>query len=102
MTMHRVNDGAPHGPEIGRSWRMLTTSRSRVAGMVVGGLVSAALGGALTRWLYAPLAGWDVAAIIFSAWAWVAIGTFTAARTAAHATREDPGRTVTDLLVVVA
>ena len=70
--------------------------------MVVAGLVTAALVGTLTRWLYAPLAGWDVAAIIFSAWAWGAIGSFDAARTAAHATREDPGRTVTSLLVLIA
>jgi uncharacterized membrane protein len=81
---------------------MLTASRSRVAVMVVAGLVTAALVGTLTRWLYAPLAGWDVAAIIFSAWAWGAIGSFDAARTAVHATREDPGRTVTSLLVLIA
>ena len=81
---------------------MLTASRSRVAVMVIVGLVTAALVGTLTRWLYAPLAGWDVAAIIFSAWAWGAIGFFDSARTAAHATREDPGRAATGLLVLVA
>jgi uncharacterized membrane protein len=48
------------------------------------------------------LAGWDVAAIIFSASAWSAIGSFDATRTAAHASREDAGRTVSGLLVVVA
>jgi uncharacterized membrane protein len=70
--------------------------------MLVTGLVTAAVVGTMSRWLYAPLAGWDVAAIIFSAWTWGAIGSFDAAHTTAHATREDPGRTVTSLLVLVA
>ena len=68
--------------------------------MVIVGIVSAVVVGMLTRWLYAPLAGWDVAAIIFSGWAWGAIGFFDAAQTAAHASREDPGRSATGLLVV--
>ncbi len=70
--------------------------------MLVAGGAAAGVVGPLTRWLYAPLAGWDVAALVFSAWAWGAIGTFDAQRTAAHASREDPGRTVTSLIVVVA
>jgi uncharacterized membrane protein len=70
--------------------------------MLVAGIATAVIVGSLTRWLYAPLAGWDVAAMIFSVWAWCAIGSFDAARTAAHATREDPGRTVTGTLVLVA
>ncbi|MDQ2847997.1 MAG: DUF1345 domain-containing protein [Actinomycetota bacterium] len=81
---------------------MLTASRSRIAVMFIAGCAAAVLVGMSTRWLYAPLAGWDVAAVIFSAWAWGAIGFFDAARTAAHATREDPGRSVTGVLVLVA
>ena len=72
------------GPETGRSWRLLTASRSRVAAMIVAGLMTAAVVGTLTRWLYAPLAGWDVAAMIFSAWAW---------GRSAPSTRPEPPRT---------
>lgn len=81
---------------------MLTASRSRVAVMIIAGCATAVLVGMLTRWLYAPLAGWDMAAVIFSASAWAAIGSFDADSTAAHATREDPGRSVTAILVLVA
>ena len=66
------------------------------------GVATAVVVGMFSRWLYAPLAGWDAAAIVFVVWAWGAIGYFDATRTAAHASREDPGRVVTDLLVVFA
>lgn len=80
----------------------LTASRARLAVMVVAGVAAALIVGSVTRWLYAPLAGWDVGALIFTGWAWAAIGSFDADRTRAHATREDPGRAATDLLVVAA
>ena len=102
MTSQRVAGGSSSRPETGWRWRMLTASRTRVAVMIIAGCASAVLVGMVTRWLYAPLAGWDVAAVIFSAWAWGAIGSFDAARTAAHASREDPGRAVTAVLVLVA
>jgi uncharacterized membrane protein len=70
--------------------------------MVVVGVVVAGVVGVAGGWLYAPLAGWDVAALIFTVWAWGAIGFFDATRTADHATREDPGRAATDLIVLVA
>jgi uncharacterized membrane protein len=80
----------------------LTTSRLRVLVMVLAGLATAGAVGTAAGWEYAPLSGWDVAALVFDVWAWCAIGFFDSRRTAAHATREDPGRTVTDLIVTVA
>ncbi|MCU1658503.1 MAG: putative rane protein [Pseudonocardiales bacterium] len=70
--------------------------------MVVAGTVAAILVGSFGDWRYAPLAGWDTAALIFAVWAWIPIASFDASRTAAHATREEPGRTATSLIVVVA
>lgn len=70
--------------------------------MVVVGCLAAGGVGLGGGWLYAPLAGWDVAALLFTMWAWGAIGFFDSARTAQHATREDPGSAATDLIVLVA
>jgi uncharacterized membrane protein len=71
--------------------------------MAGAGVVAALLTGlVLHQWRYAPLAAWDVAALVFTAWVWTLIGTSTAAATAAQATREDPGTAASDLIVVVA
>ncbi|MBV9593820.1 MAG: DUF1345 domain-containing protein [Actinobacteria bacterium] len=86
-------------------WRdryLLVASRVRLVVVAVLGVAAAVVVGGITRWWYAPLAGWDVAALVYTGWAWGAIGSFDARRTADHATREDPGRAVTDLLVVAA
>jgi uncharacterized membrane protein len=50
---------------------------------------------------YAALMGWDAAAAVFVLWVWLSVGQVDSARTAVHATREDPGRAGTDLLVIV-
>ena len=70
--------------------------------MIVVGVAVAIIVGVSGGWLYAPLAGWDVAAFIFAVWAWAAIASFDPGRTSAHATREDPGNAATDLFVLVA
>jgi uncharacterized membrane protein len=74
----------------------------RVAAMLVVGVAVGVTVGITGRWLYAPLAGWDTAALTFAVWAWGPIGFFDATRTADHATREEPGRTATSVLVIVA
>jgi uncharacterized membrane protein len=68
--------------------------------MVVAGAVAALVVGVSYAWPYAPLAGWDVAALTFSAWAWAIIGPADPVTTEAHATREDPGRAQTDVIVL--
>jgi uncharacterized membrane protein len=64
---------------------------------VVTGAVTAAVGAAP----YAALMGWDAAAAVFVLWVWLSVGQMDSRRTAVHATREDPGRAGTDLLVIV-
>jgi uncharacterized membrane protein len=54
------------------------------------------------QWAYAPLVGWDVAAVIFTLWVWLAVGQMNSSATGAHATREDPGRAVSDAIVLIA
>jgi uncharacterized membrane protein len=80
----------------------MTASRTRVAVMLVVGVAAAIVVGALGEWRYAPLAGWDTAALTFAVWAWFPIGFYDATRTATHATREEPGRTATSVIVIVA
>lgn len=70
--------------------------------MLLAGLCVAIVTGAAGAWSYAALAGWDGAALVFTAWVWLAIRPMDSSETARHATREDPGRAVTDLIVLIA
>lgn len=83
-------------------WWMATRSRARLAVTFGGGLAVAVAVGLTAGWRYAPLAGWDVAALLFVVWIWLTIRRMDPAATAAHATREDPGRALTDLVLLVA
>jgi uncharacterized membrane protein len=78
------------------------SSRTRGVVMVVAGLLTACLVGFTGAWAYAPLAGWDVAAIVFITWVWIMFATSNAAATASHATHEDPGTAPTDAIVLIA
>jgi uncharacterized membrane protein len=82
-------------------WRAVS-SRLRLAVMVVAGVLAAVVVGLFGAWAYAPLAGWDVAALAFSGWIWATTAPMDSAVTAEHATREDPGRAETDLIVITA
>jgi uncharacterized membrane protein len=52
-------------------------------------------------WL-APAIGWDAGAVTFLVWTWLIIGRMSAQDTASHATREDPSRPVSDVLLLAA
>ena len=70
--------------------------------MVAVGVFAAVLTGLLGAWLLAPAIGWAAAAILYIGWVWVTIWRMDAATTAAHATREDPARGITDVLLILA
>ncbi|WP_269937700.1 DUF1345 domain-containing protein [Arthrobacter sp. HY1533] len=74
----------------------------RLLGMVLCGAAAAALTGTLGAWIYAPAVGWAVAALIYNATVWFTIAPMDAGRTAAHAMEEDPGRSTSDLLILLA
>lgn len=74
----------------------------RLSVSLVAGVAAAVVVGTAGTWAYAPLVGWDVAALVFSAWVWIVMATMDSALTAEHATREDPGRAATDVIVLVA
>jgi len=74
--------------------------RVAVAGVV--GVVVGVLIGVVAGWRYAPAAGWSAAATVLVMWTWLVIAPMNAEQTEAHATREDPARALTDLVVLIA
>ena len=70
--------------------------------MAVAGTGAAIVVGLTEGWRYAPVAGWDVAALVFTVWVWAVIGPMNARSTKAHATREDPGRALSDAIILLA
>ncbi len=77
-------------------------SRLRLTVMLAVGAVTAVLVGSFGSWDYAPALGWGAASLTFLCWTWSVIGRLDPAGTAAHAGREDPGRTTSDVLVLAA
>ena len=76
-------------------------ARARLSAMVVAGAIAATVTALTDGARYAPVAGWDAAALVFSVWVWVTIGPMNARDTKAHATRDDPGRAVSDVIVLL-
>jgi uncharacterized membrane protein len=70
--------------------------------MVGIGVLAAVVTGLLGHWLLAPATGWAAAAILYIVWVWLVIARMDSPTTAAHATREDPSRAGTDLLLILA
>jgi uncharacterized membrane protein len=96
--MSAIHEDLPQ-PNLGEERGVLAMVRaivSMVAGVIVGITVSV-----MATWQYAILIGWMAGAAVFLAWLWITIWPMDAPTTARHAMREDPGRTVTDLLVIL-
>jgi len=70
-----------------------------MAMLLVGVIVGIAVG-LTVSWWYAWVAGWAAACAVYILWVWVLVMPFDGATTRAHATREDPGRAVSELLVL--
>ncbi|GAA4051859.1 DUF1345 domain-containing protein [Arthrobacter methylotrophus] len=87
-----------HGPNSTRAKR----SRLRFLLMVVTGIAAAVATGIWGQWIYAPAAGWAVAAVVYNVFVWTVITPMKAAQTASHATEEDPRRSTADLLILCA
>lgn len=51
---------------------------------------------------FAGLIGWDAAALVFVSWTWLAVARLDATDTATHATREEPTRAASHLIVLAA
>ena len=75
-------------------------SRLRLISMLVVGVVVGVTIGFTASWWYAAVGGWASACAVYILWVWLVVGRFDGATTRMHATREDPGRAASDLLVV--
>jgi uncharacterized membrane protein len=76
------------------------TARVRVAICAAAATLCALLVTSLGPWWLAPLAGWDVGALLFVTWIWHSIWPLDGAGTAEQAKREDPGRATADVLLL--
>jgi uncharacterized membrane protein len=77
-------------------------STTRLFVMLIAGLAAAALTATFADWRFAAIIGWAAASVTYVSWVWLTIGRMDAATTASHATREDPARAISDLLVLLA
>jgi uncharacterized membrane protein len=87
-------------PQLGEDRGVAATVRavtSIVAGVVVGIVVSVPM-----NWQNGLLIGWMAGTAVFVAWMLLTIWPMDAPSTARHAVREDPGRALTDVVVVLA
>lgn len=70
--------------------------------MLVVGVIAAVVTGMLDAWPFSLIIGWAAACVTYIAWVWLAVGRLDATETAHHATREDPSRRASELLVLLA
>jgi len=75
-------------------------TRVFVAGLI--GVAAFVLMGLAVSWAMAPIVGWDVASLVFTVWIWTTIWPLSSKLTAQHAVREDPSRSVSDVIVLSA
>lgn len=74
----------------------------RLVAMVVVGVAVATAAGALVSWAIAPVSGWAAASLTYVLWVWSRVRGLDSAQTRDHALIEDPGRRVTESLILVA
>ena len=72
----------------------------RAAISATAGAAAGALASVIGPWWLGPLVAWDVAAAVQLVWTWLLIWGLSASETSSLATRESPGRTNTDLLLL--
>ncbi|MFC5930293.1 DUF1345 domain-containing protein [Cryobacterium melibiosiphilum] len=77
-------------------------SSIRLIVMLVVGLLAATVSGLIGGWNYPIIVGWAAACLTYVVWVWLVVGHLDAAATATHATREDPARRVTEVLILLA
>jgi uncharacterized membrane protein len=77
-------------------------ARARLVAMLVLGIIAGVATAVLGDPRLAGIVGWDTAALVFSGGVWAAIGRMGSGRTESHATAENPGRAISDVIVLAA
>jgi uncharacterized membrane protein len=80
--------------------RTAASMRSAIAAVI--GVVAAVVTGLLGDWTYAPAVGFDTAGALFLVTTWLSVSRMDPVETAEHATREDPTRRMTRLIILAA
>jgi uncharacterized membrane protein len=88
-------------PGTSRRWRE-TRSSVRVTVAASLGIVAGVVVSFFTFWQAAMLIGWDVGSLFLVGWIWGAIWKLDAEECKSHASREDPGARLTELIVLSA
>ena len=83
------------------SWHLAAT-RTKVSLAAVVGLLVAVVTGFLAPNRFAPMIGWDAAALTFLVWPWLSIWPRASEQTRQLATRDDPSRGVVDVILLSA
>jgi len=78
------------------------TSLLRISAMAVVGVLTALSAGLAGFWQFAAVLGWAAACVVYIGWVWLAVGRMNPQQTSAHATREQPARSLADLLLLLA
>jgi uncharacterized membrane protein len=77
-------------------------SRARMIVALAAGVVTGVVVGLLDAWHYAVIAGWAGACVVYIVWVWVKVWRLDGEQTRSHATLEDPGRRVSDWILLFA
>lgn len=77
-------------------------SHHRIIVMLIVGLVAGGAAVLLGAQADAPVIGWDVASITYVLWCWLSVRRLDDEQTRKHATREDPTRASSDILLIIA
>jgi uncharacterized membrane protein len=72
----------------------------RIVVMLVAGVIAGVIAGLVASWWYAGVVGWIVASVTYVLWVWLHLWPLDSDAMRSHATREDPGIVVSDLLVI--
>jgi uncharacterized membrane protein len=78
------------------------SARRRVITCATLGAAAGLLSAVFLPWDMAPLVGWDVAALVYVCWIWLALWWLDGEETAAHAETEDPTRAAAEVLLLSA
>jgi uncharacterized membrane protein len=82
--------------------RAVTSARTKLLVSFGAGVAVSVAAGLVNAGRMAPLSGWDIMALVYGGWTWFTIWPLGAAAAEADANREDPGRDLTDLVLLSA
>jgi uncharacterized membrane protein len=82
--------------------RRNSRSGVRVTVMVGVGVIVTVIAGFAWSWQYAPIVGWASACLVFVVWTWLIIARLDGLQTRERASREDPDRSTSDTLLLLA